>query len=305
MNCQDEESDHPIDSSQANEMSSSEKNCENVTIVNYENESVVNYSENEGILNYGDNENDYNYDENETELNYDENEPELNYEDDNDIPLSYDEIEAELNSGDNQIAQRYEGNESVQNYDENETAQNYEETEINCDEVEAAQNYCKTDSAQNFVDKDLEINEKMPEDDLTEPYKTTSNETNSILDKTFYGDPQDDEYAQELEESLDQITSLDIIDRIEQSLMDQLQKEDPFEVCIFLILSIQTIIFFQQSIPSNFLFWEYNTLCYFYLFFFFLMLKPLKISLCASEELFKKYLGNLRNNFQCHYFATD
>lgn len=233
LNCQDEESDHPVDSSQANETSSSEKNSENETVVNYENESVVDYRDNEGILNYGDNENDYAYEENEADLNFDENEPELNY-DDNDIPLSYDEIEAELNSVDNEIAQRYEINETVQNYDETETAQNYDETGINCDEVETAQSYSKIEGAQNFVDKDLETKEKIltSEDDLTEPYNTTSNETNSILDKTFYGDPQDDEYAQELEESLDQITSLDIIDRIEQSLMDQLQKEDPFEVCV-------------------------------------------------------------------------
>lgn len=231
MNCQEEESDQPVDSNQTNELSSNEKYSENETVINYENEDRMNYTESESVVNYD--ENDYNYDENEPELNYDENETLLNYEE-NDLPLNYDDNETDLVSGENEQEQNYDENDVAQNYDENGIAQNYDESELNCDDIEPAPSYDEIENAQNITENDVEINEKIltSEDDLAEPYNTTSNDTNnSILDKTFY-DPQDDEYAQELEESLDQITSLDIIDRIEQSLMDQLQKEDPFEVCI-------------------------------------------------------------------------
>lgn len=106
--------------------------------------------------------------------------------------------------------------ETVQNHIECENAQNFDENEIvNNYDIEIFKNY--NDGLLEPKDGTL-----IPEDEF--PQTTISDGVK--IDKI---DQHDDEYAQELEESLDQITSLDIIDRIEQSLMDQLQKEDPFE----------------------------------------------------------------------------
>lgn len=153
--------------------------------------------------------------ENETLQNYIEKE----------IDHSFGENASGLNC-ENEVAQNYDETEAIQNYSENQTAQNFSENEI-------AQNY--DDDAQNYTDKDLEINEGTLslENEFVQPYdnNVVSDRVNEdIINKIYFSDQPDDEYAQELEESLDQITSLDIIDRIEQSLMDQLQKEDPFEV---------------------------------------------------------------------------
>lgn len=97
----------------------------------------------------------------------------------------------------------------------------------------------------NYLEKDTTDLNNEPEtvENLLEPYSDSVSESvhDTMIDKALYDDQQDDEYARELDESFDQITSLDIIDRIEQSLMDQLQQETVYEVkyeaCCFILCS--------------------------------------------------------------------
>lgn len=118
--------------------------------------------------------------------------------------------------------------------------------------------------------KVLPSNETNDEQLTSQNYIETSEDcledSNSVahnIDKSYYDDQQNDDYAHELDESLDQITSLDIIDRIEQSLMDQLQKEDSYEV--------QIIVFLMEWLIYKTLFSKFNG---FFSYFFILSGNP-------------------------------
>ncbi|GFU18220.1 PDZ domain-containing protein [Nephila pilipes] len=59
---------------------------------------------------------------------------------------------------------------------------------------------------------------------IQDEFSPTTSESH-INNESIYPDEQDDEYCRELDESIDQITSLDVIDEIEQQLMHQLEQQ--------------------------------------------------------------------------------
>lgn len=62
-------------------------------------------------------------------------------------------------------------------------------------------------------------------DNVPFPNEFSHNTSENYIIENIYPDDCDDEYCRELDESIDQITSLDVIDEIEQQLMHQLEQQ--------------------------------------------------------------------------------
>lgn len=124
-----------------------------------------------------------------------------------------------------------EDSSKILNGQDEESDQPLESSKI--DEMSSTETGADKEILQDYIDIDTDPNQEIEQVDQACDTSVSEN-VNEDLDDKKYFDEQDDEYAQELEESLDQITSLDIIDRIEQSLMDQLQKDNIFEVTVVL-----------------------------------------------------------------------